>query len=192
MGCGRVPRMGGPVLASVGSLSPDLLFDPKPIARLQGEGDIGALLERILSKALEITPLAIVVGTDSPGMPTRLFHQAHDALQEADAVVGPCDDGGFYLLGLRRYIPGVLTDIFLSEATMFEQTWQKLIDAGLDPRRLEPWYDVDRPEDLDRLQGDIAAQAIAAPYTSSVLASLSSPGRDTPLPSTDAETSKAR
>ena len=181
-----------PILASAGLLNPDLLPGPKPITWLQGKGDLGARLERILGKALEITPLAIVVGTDSPGMPTRLFHQAHDALQEADAILGPCDDGGFYLLGLRRYIPGVLTDISWSEATTFEQTWQRLIDAGLNPKRLEPWYDVDRPEDLDRLQGDIAAQAIAAPHTASVLASLPSPGRDNPLPSTDAETSNAR
>lgn len=181
-----------PILASAGPVNPSLLPGPKPITWLQGKGDLGARLERILSKALDIATLAIVVGTDSPGMPTRIFHQAHDALQTADAVLGSCHDGGFYLLGLRRYIPGVLADISWSEPTTFAQTWQRLIDAGLNPRRLEPWYDIDRPEDLHRLKGDIAAQAIVAPHTARTLAGLQSPGRDGPLLSSDAETWNAQ
>lgn len=100
-----------PILASAGPFDAGLLPGPRPITWLQGKGDLGARLERILSKVLDIASLAIVVGTDSPGMPTRLFRQAHDAVQAADVVLGPCNDDGFYLLGLRRHIPGVLADI---------------------------------------------------------------------------------
>jgi len=173
-------------------LSSDLLPDPKPLSWVQGEGDLGARLERILMRALEVAPIAIVVGTDSPGMPWRLLNHAHDALQSTDAVLGPCEDGGFYLLGLRRCSPGLLADIAWSESTTFMQTWQRLINAGLKPGRLDPWYDIDLPEDLDRLQADIGAGAVVAPHSARILADLQCSRKSTPLSSENAENLSAR
>lgn len=69
---------------------------------LQGEGDLGARLERILSCALKSSLFAIAIGGDTPGLPSDLFEQARAALHVADAVIGPSEDGGFYLLGMRR------------------------------------------------------------------------------------------
>lgn len=68
---------------------------------LQGEGDLGARLERILSHALKSSPFSIAIGADTPGLPLDLLEQARCALQMVDAVLGPSEDGGFYLLGLR-------------------------------------------------------------------------------------------
>jgi glycosyltransferase A (GT-A) superfamily protein (DUF2064 family) len=69
---------------------------------LQGEGDLGARIERVLRAALADAPFAIAIGADAPALPRRLLEAARDVLQRADEVLGPADDGGFYLLGLRR------------------------------------------------------------------------------------------
>jgi len=60
----------------------------------KGKETLALGLRGFSARRSRLPPLAIVVGTDSLGMPTRLFHQAHDALQAADAVLGPCDDRG--------------------------------------------------------------------------------------------------
>jgi rSAM/selenodomain-associated transferase 1 len=142
---------------------------------LQGDGDLGERLERILQRALEGSPFAIALGADSPGLPAEYLQQACDALREADAALGPCDDGGFYLLGLRRCPSGLLTGISWSQADTFAQTQSKLKAAGLGVRVLPTWFDVDRPEDLLRLKAMIAAGELRAPQTQEALQRLAVP-----------------
>lgn len=163
-----------PVLASAGPVKPDLLPRSRPGVWLQGDGDLGARLERILRKALEVTPFAIIVGTDSPGMPMQLLQDAHDSLQSSDSVLGPSEDGGFYLIGVRRCPAGLLANLPWSQSTTFARTWRRLTETGLNPAKLDPWYDIDWPEDLDRLREDLAAKTIVAPRTARVLADLAS------------------
>ena len=120
-----------PIVASTGPLNPALLPNPAPGVWLQGEGDLGARMERILRRALAQMPFAIAVGADSPGMPTRLLNQAHEALRSADAVLGPSDDGGFYLLGLRECPRGLLEGIPWSQTTTFARTLERFNEQGL-------------------------------------------------------------
>jgi rSAM/selenodomain-associated transferase 1 len=140
---------------------------------VQGDGDLGERLERILQRALEGSPFAIALGADSPGLPPEYLQQAGDALRGADAVLGPCEDGGFYLLGLRRCPSGLLAGISWSQADTFAQTQSKLKIAGLSVNVLPTWFDVDRPEDLLRLKAMIAAGQFRAAKTEEVLARLS-------------------
>jgi rSAM/selenodomain-associated transferase 2 len=139
---------------------------------LQGEGDLGARLERILGRALSNSSFAIAIGADSPGLPAALLEQARSALQEADAVMGPCEDGGFYLLGLRKCPGGLLAGIRWSQADTFAQAFAKLRTAGLDVRLLDPWFDVDRPEDLTKLTAMMIAGKLCAPRTKEILKRL--------------------
>lgn len=77
--------------------------------RPQGEGDLGSRLENALRRALAGgKPAAIVIGTDSPDLPAELLDAARAALKDADAVLGPSADGGFYLIGLRSCPEGLL------------------------------------------------------------------------------------
>ena len=62
----------------------------------QGEGDLGARLERVLRRALTLAPCALAIGADSPGRPASLFAAAWAALRDADAVLGPAEDGGLH------------------------------------------------------------------------------------------------
>lgn len=136
---------------------------------LQGEGDLGARLERILKRGLETSAFAIAIGADTPGLPSSFLEQARFALRHADAVIGPSEDGGFYLLALRRCPTGLLAGIPWSQTNTFAQTLAKLKAAGLDVRLLDPWFDVDWPEDLERLKALAASGRIHVPKTRQTL-----------------------
>jgi len=135
----------------------------------QGDGDLGARLERILQRALTTSTFAIAIGADSPGLPAEFLEQARTALQKTDAVIGPCEDGGFYLLGLRQCPSGVFGSIPWSESSTCEHTLARLKVAGLSVTVLDPWFDVDRPEDLARLRTMILKGRIHAPRTRELL-----------------------
>jgi uncharacterized protein len=159
------------IVASTETLNTKLA-DSSAEVWLQGEGDLGERIERVLTKGLARKPFAIALGADSPGIPKRLLEDAHQALRSADAVLGPCEDGGFYLLGLSRSRPGLLADIPWSQPTTFSCTLDRLRAQGLETAILEPWFDVDRPEDLVQVSEQLVAGGITAPNTARVIARL--------------------
>jgi uncharacterized protein len=136
---------------------------------LQGEGDLGARIERVLRAALQRAPFAIAIGADAPALPARLLEAARAALERADAVIGPADDGGFYLLGLRACPEGLLSDLPWSSCDTFTRTAGRLRARGLRVEVLEGWFDVDRVEDLDRLRAALRSGEIDAPRTARLL-----------------------
>ena len=139
---------------------------------LQGEGDLGTRIERVLRTALQRAPVAIAIGADAPALPARLLESARAALQDADVAIGPADDGGFYLLALRECPEGLLRDLPWSSVDTLHATLKRLRRFGLRARVLEPWFDVDRLEDLERLQALIDEGIVRAPRTALVLAGL--------------------
>jgi rSAM/selenodomain-associated transferase 1 len=138
----------------------------------QGSGDLGERMERVLSLALESSKAAIVIGTDLPGLPRRFLDSAWLKLATHDAVIGPCADGGFYLLGLQRCPAGLLCGIPWRSATTREHTVERLCSVGLTVAEAEPWFDVDVPTDLVRLAGLLREKRISAPRTAGFLAGL--------------------
>ena len=125
-----------------------------------------------LRRALRDTPAALAIGTDTPGLPATLVAQARAASREADAVPGPCEDGGYYLLGLRRCPPGLLRDLPWSEPDTFVRTLARLRDRGLTTAVIAPWFDVDRPADLACLHALVARGELHAPRTAQALAGI--------------------
>ena len=83
---------------------------------LQGDGDLGARIERILTRGLLEAPAVIAIGADSPALTVAHLEAAIELLVTNDAVVGPSTDGGFYLLGLRHYPHGLLDSLPWSTA----------------------------------------------------------------------------
>ena len=157
-----------PVIASTAPFRPSGLGG-LPEIWLQSEGDLGVRLERMFRRALSESDFAFALGADSPGLPPRILEQARDAMREADAVIGPCEDGGFYLLGLQQCPAGLLAEIRWSESDTFEQVSARLQQAGLRVSILDPWFDVDRPEDLAKLRTKIVAGEIQAEATRKTL-----------------------
>lgn len=132
---------------------------------LQPEGDLGHRIEMILTRALSQSSVAIALGADTPGLPPEALVEARRALQSNDAVIGPCADGGFYLLGLKKCPAGLLRNVRWSQRETCGDTLRRLREAGLKTQMLDPWFDVDSYEDLLTLWRMLARCAITAPHS---------------------------
>src|SRR6266542_5016914 len=122
----------------------------RPIAvAVQPDGDLGA---RMLAAFEAAGGPALVIGTDCPAVTSRHLRDAADCLRAgADAVIIPAEDGGYVLIGLRRPQRALLDDMTWSTDTVMAETRTRLARLGLPWRELAPLWDVDRPEDLERL-----------------------------------------
>jgi len=159
-----------PIVATTGDLDARLRAVLAPTVWPQGDGDLGARLERVLRRALEHSPAAIAVGADSPALPIERYEEARAALATSDAVIGPSEDGGFYLLAVKRCPDGLLADLPWSTAGTFAATVARLRARGLTVATLAPWFDVDHPADLERLRRELAARPEVALATRQALA----------------------
>ena len=102
---------------------------------------------------------AVVIGSDSPTLPGGLIEEALEALYDVPAVLGPCYDGGYYLIGLSRPAPEAFQGIEWSSERVFAQTMHGLRSAGMTFHVLDPWYDVDTPGSLAFLRQHVQALA---------------------------------
>ena len=89
----------------------------------------------------------VVIGSDCPGLTTELLIEAFAALKDHDVSIGPANDGGYYLLGLRSPQPALLTDMTWSTDTVYEETLARTRVQGLSVRPLPALSDVDHLED---------------------------------------------
>ena len=120
----------------------------------------------------------ILVGSDLPTLPARLFQQAYAWLEKSvDVVLGPSVDGGYYLIGMNRMITAIFDDIRWSSAAVLSQTIQKLEDLGVKHRLLSEWYDIDTVKDLERLQSQAKCREVAMKNTFALLNELTQRGR---------------
>lgn len=164
-GLARVP-WATPVVATTGPLDGVVAGVPQ---WLQGDGDLGARLERVFARALGGADRAYALGADSPGLPPAFLDEADRRLRHADAVLGPADDGGFYLLGLRRCPPGLLRDLPWSAPTTRAAVEARLTSAGLRVAHAPSWFDVDDEPGLRRLAAMVRARRADAPATQRLL-----------------------
>ena len=120
-------------------------------------------------------PSAVVVGTDHPTLPDAYFGLAFDALAEPlTAVLGPSDDGGYYLLGLNE-VAADLFDMAYSHGSVFDDTIERVVENGLAPVVLPAHYDVDDAAALGRLVAEWRGGAEVGPRTAALLETLTGP-----------------
>ncbi len=134
-------------------------------------------LQRVLDEGHQ---RVVLIGTDAPTLPTHHVVQAFEKLEQADIVLGPATDGGYYLIGANKVRPRDLFDgIAWGTREVFAQTVAAVQRAGLSFDLLPPWYDVDDEADLRFLQAHLLAmRSIAdapAPRTAQVLGRLLAP-----------------
>jgi hypothetical protein len=121
----------------------------------QRGADLGARLDRLLTDLLAAGyPGAIAVDADSPTVPTTFLRRACAELLAGttDIVIGPCEDGGYYLLGLRQPAPALFDGVPWSTPAVLAETVRRARRLGLRLVLLPAWFDVDRGEDLERLR----------------------------------------
>jgi hypothetical protein len=111
----------------------------------------GGLTERLLA-CLDPAPV-IFFGADTPDLATHHVEAAVAALDHHDIVIGPAEDGGYYLIGMRQAMPELLTDMPWSTERVLPETLARLERMGIAPVLLESLADCDRPEDLTRWPG---------------------------------------
>ena len=117
---------------------------------------------------------AVVLNSDSPTLPTEyLVRAAYLLMAPGDrAVLGPAEDGGYYLLGMTRAHAHLLRDIAWSTGNVAEATRQRAAEIGLELAELPPWYDVDDAGALARLRTEVARPGphFPAPASAAALA----------------------
>jgi hypothetical protein len=118
--------------------------------RTQCEGDLG----RRMAGALAAGTPGLLIGCDCPALTAAYLHQAAAALAGGyDAVLGPAEDGGYVLIGLARSPPAQLfEDIPWGTQTVMQETRARLARRNWRWRELALMWDLDRPEDLQRLR----------------------------------------
>jgi rSAM/selenodomain-associated transferase 1 len=129
--------------------------------------DIGDCLNQVLDHLLASGhSQAVALNSDGPTLPIVYLEQAFAQLDGADIVLGPSEDGGYYLIGLNRSQPELFRDIEWSTERVTSQTLTRARTLELSVALLPSWYDVDTPSDLDRLWADLKTLPIdALPHT---------------------------
>lgn len=128
----------------------------------QAEADLGERLDNVVQHCLgEGYQKVVVIDSDSPTLPESYLHSAFRALDEpnVDVVLGPCDDGGYYLIGLKSPQSTLFRGIVMSTSTVAAETVERARSQGLQTHCLPYWYDVDTAEDLERLVAEFRSQA---------------------------------
>jgi uncharacterized protein len=126
----------------------------------QRGGDLGErqlhLVEDVLALGLQA---ALVIGTDSPTLPRECLDEAVSLVMAADVdvVLGPTEDGGYYLIGMRAPCPALFEHMPWSTPTVLGRTLERAQRLGLRVACLPTWFDVDTGADLERLRVELEA-----------------------------------
>lgn len=152
----------------------ELPADPRPGVRsLPQEGDgLGERLYHALSRAGRDYAAVAALGSDHPQIPLAVVHDAFERLEAgAEAVLGPSEDGGYYLVAVPggRVPRRIFEDVPWSTSEVLEITLKRCREAGVEAELLPRGWDVDRPEDLQRLAAELAANGDCCPRSRELL-----------------------
>lgn len=124
------------------------------VYRSQGEGDLGSRMHRAIINALQSGKTSvIIIGTDVPGISSPILERAYNALTGKPLVIGPAEDGGYYLIGVNTCLPAralktLFQDIRWGSDGVYHETINRARKAGVAYEVLDILRDVDRPEDI--------------------------------------------
>src|SRR5690606_1668533 len=128
----------------------EFIFNDNYFSSIQCKGDLGKRMEKAFEEVLgKGFRKAVIIGTDCPGLKAGLLQEALRVLDARDLVIGPANDGGYYLLGMNKPHPALFESIPWSTATVFSDTMEVAARLGLETGILQQLTDVDIYEDLD-------------------------------------------
>jgi uncharacterized protein len=115
----------------------------------------------------------VVIGADSPTLPGEYLFDAFECFEtDDDVVIGPAEDGGYYLVGMRKLHRRIFEDIPWSAAGALDVTIERAREAELNLVLLPEWCDVDTPDDLEQLKRDLTENKKVAKFTRKFLKEL--------------------
>ncbi len=148
---------------------------PFPVKYIAQRGDsLGERESSIFSNLLERKVSRVVlIGSDIPTLPPSHLQEAFSQLEnvQCDAVFGPSNDGGYYLVGMREVHKELFKNITWSTPTVMAETLVQARTHNLNVGLVPTWYDVDAKEDLYRLAAELnqGKNSDTAPRTHAVL-----------------------
>jgi rSAM/selenodomain-associated transferase 1 len=117
----------------------------------QGTGDLGERLARAAERVLSAHERVLLIGSDCPELDADRLRTAAAHLETHDAVIHPARDGGYALLGLKRFDPLLFSDIAWSTGSVAATTIARIRALGWSLHIGETLRDVDEPEDLGEI-----------------------------------------
>ncbi|MCK6556394.1 TIGR04282 family arsenosugar biosynthesis glycosyltransferase [Candidatus Binatia bacterium] len=161
------------------------LFHPPtaPFAEVVGAGarclpqrgdDLATRLRHAFEDLTTSAAGLMVIGADVPHIPADRLAAADSALAAADVVLGPTDDGGYYLVAMHSAYD-VFSGVEMGTDRVLEQTRARCVALGLRLHLIAPWFDLDEVGDLERLRallGSDPTMAVELAHTATVLASI--------------------
>jgi hypothetical protein len=148
----------------------------------QPTGDLGERMALVIQDKIRSGfKRVVILGSDAPTLPDDHLGAAFDQLHRKEVVIGPAEDGGYYLVGMARFHPEIFMRIRWGTPEVLDVTRRRLARAGVAFAELGLWYDVDTPADAARLWKDLLKMRQrhpeeVPPRTWSVLSRLA-PGR---------------
>jgi len=91
-----------------------------------------------------------IIGADSPDLPPSFITDALEKLDSHDLVIGPSEDGGYYLIGMNRSFDIIFKDVNWGYKNVLKDTVSKADAAGISYFLLPEWYDIDDLNSLNR------------------------------------------
>jgi hypothetical protein len=130
----------------------ELAVQSQAAVKRQPEGDLGA---RMLAACEGADGPALVIGTDCPSLSPAHLQAAADALRDGyDVAVISAEDGGYVMIGMRKPQPVLFGAMPWGTDRVMPETRQRMSKNGLRCFEHPALWDVDRPEDIERLRGD--------------------------------------
>lgn len=117
----------------------------------QGEGDLGARMARAAERVIAAEGAILLIGTDCPELDRHRLRAAARQLESHDAVLHPAHDGGYPLIGLKRFDRSLFHDIAWGGATVAATTIQRIAGLGWSLWQGETLRDIDEPADLEAI-----------------------------------------
>lgn len=148
------------ILAYSPPVEPDVLknfLPPQSVYVEQTGNDLGARMSNAFKFAFEKKfDSVVMIGTDIPTFPSDFIEKAFEFLEtNSDVVLGRTEDGGFYLIGLKKLQKEIFENVAWSSPKTFGQVYKNIEKLNLHLREVPGWYDVDEPEDYKKLREEI-------------------------------------
>lgn len=128
------------------------LFNSKTFGKkLQSEGDLGKKMSMAFKSAFnEGYERVVIIGSDCPGITDTLIESAFELLAQNELVIGPANDGGYYLLGMSRFIPELFIGVPWSTDKVFGKTVEIAESKQVSLKELPVLVDIDNEDDLNQ------------------------------------------
>jgi hypothetical protein len=115
---------------------------------IQARGDLGVRLKHALTFGMHQSSQVCIIGSDCPALNADIIKSSFEGLADKDVILGPADDGGYYLIASRVKDKDIFNQISWSTENVLSQTIQQVMNKGLSYNLLPMLSDIDTIEDL--------------------------------------------